>query len=179
MHRLDRNRHGGGVLLFVKDVFTCSVLYKGDFELEFIVLSIKQSVTTSPEFCIALFYRPPSSDNSVLDNLFSTLCSIFITLPCKLILLGDVNIDFLSSCTSLYRKLVSIMSSFNLHQIVSEPTRISNLCSTLIDLIFVSSSVFVKQCNTIPSLANADHLRAHNIFAEMCLRHLYCLQEGD
>ena len=161
VHRLDRNRHGGGVLLFVKDVFTCSVLYKGDFELEFIVLSIKQSVTTSPEFCIALFYRPPSSDNTVLDNLFSTLCSIFITLPCKLILLGDFNIDFLSSCTSLYRKLVSIMSSFNLHQIVSEPTRISNLCSTLIDLIFVSSSVFVKQCNTIPSLANADHLGLH------------------
>ena len=133
MHRLDRNRHGGGVLLFVKDVFTCSVLNKGDFEFEFIVLSIKQSVTTSPKFCIALFYRPPSSDNSVLDNLFSTSCSIFITLPCKLILLGDFNINFLSSCTSLYR---SIMSSFNLHQIVSEPTRISNLCSTLIDLIF-------------------------------------------
>ena len=67
-------------------------------------------------------------------------------------------------CSSpLYYKLLSIVSSFNLTQIVTEPTRISKTTSTLIDLIFVSPSVKVKLCSTIPPLANADHLGLHLI----------------
>ena len=58
----------------------------------------------------------------------------------------------------MYYKLLSIVSSFNLNQVSSEPTRISNTCSNLIDLICVSPSVCVKQCHTISPLANADHL---------------------
>ena len=49
------------------------------------------------------------------------------------------------------------MSSFNLTQIVSEPTRVTESSSTLIDLIFVTPTVIVKYCSTLPPLANADH----------------------
>ena len=49
------------------------------------------------------------------------------------------------------------MSSFNLTQIVSEPTRVTGSSSTLIDLIFVTPTVIVKHCSTLPPLANADH----------------------
>ena len=53
------------------------------------------------------------------------------------------------------------MSSFNLSQVVTEPTHVSNSISSLIDLIFVSSSVNVISCTTIPPLANADHYGLH------------------
>ena len=82
VHRVDRNRHGGGVLVFVKDLFNCSVVFKGTPEFEFIILSVNFSVEPSPEICIALFYRPPSTNSTLLDiyTLFFTLCNIFIAL---------------------------------------------------------------------------------------------------
>ena len=161
VHRVDRNRHGGGVLVFIKDVFTCSLLYRGTPEFELIILTANASVGSSPDFCIALFFRPPSSDHVLLDTLFSTLCNFFISLPCKVILLGDFNVDCLSPFTCLYRKLLSVVSFFNLSQVVKEPTRVASTYSTLIDLIFVSPSVCVNQCHTIPPLANSDHLGLH------------------
>ena len=100
VHRVDRNRHGGGVLIFVKSLFSCSVLFSGSPEFEFIILSIKCSVGPSPDFCVALFYRPPGSSYSLLDRLFSTLCNIFISLPNQVFLVGDFNIDFFS--TNIY-----------------------------------------------------------------------------
>ena len=53
--------------------------------------------------------------------------------------MGDFNINL--TISPLHLKLLSIVSSFNLSQIVTEPTRVSNSTSSLIDLIFVSSSV--------------------------------------
>ena len=164
VYRLDHNRHGGCILIFVKNLFSCSVVFKGNPDFELIIISVNTSVHSSPDFCIALFYRPPSSDNSIFDILFSTLCNIYLSLPPKILLIGDFNVDFLCS-SSLYYKLLSVVSSFNLTQIVTEPTRISKTTSTLIDLIFVSSLVEVKLCSTIPPLANADHLGLHLVVA--------------
>ena len=76
--------------------------------------------------------------------------------------MGDFNINFLATFL-LFFKLLSVVSSFNLSQVVTEPTRVSNSVSSLIDLIFVSSSVSVIKFSytTIPPLANADHYRLH------------------
>ena len=65
----------------------------------------------------------------------------------------------------MYHKLLSVVSSFNLSQVVTEPTRVSNFSSTLIDLIFVSSINYVQSCTTIPALANADHFGLRLIFS--------------
>ena len=78
--RLDRNRHGGGVLIYVKAVFTCSFLFKGTTNFECIILSVLcNSRSPSPDFTIALFYRPPCSNICVLDRLFSTLCNLDVS----------------------------------------------------------------------------------------------------
>ena len=52
-----------------------------------------------------------------------------------------------------------------LSQIVSEPTRIVNSASTLIDLAFTSTHRMVQLCETIPPLANSDHLGIHLILS--------------
>ena len=56
------------------------------------------------------------------------------------------------------------MSSFNLLQVVSEPTRIS-ATSSLIDLVFVSSPNMVHLCETNPPLATSDHLGIHLVLS--------------
>lgn len=110
------------------------------------------------------FYRPPNSGHAPLDTLFSTLCNTFLLCSSNLYLIGDFNVDFLSKVSPLYSKLLSIVSSFDLTQIVSEPTRITPHSTTLIDLIFVSSVDLVKFCKTISPLANADHCGLQLLF---------------
>ena len=170
--RLDRSRHGGGILIFVKSVFTYSLLFKGCVDFECLVMSVNSDKcnASSPDFTVVLFYRPPNSGHAPLDTLFSTLCNIFLLCSCNLYLIGDFNVNFLSKVSPLYSKLLSVVSSFNLTQIVSEPTRITPHSATLIDLIFVSSVHLVKFCKTISPLANADHCGLQLIFAITLLR---------
>ena len=157
--RLDRCRHGGGVLMYIKSVFTSCLLYKGTTVFEFIVVSIKCTVSSlsKPDLVIALFYRPPDSDHVLFDTLFNSLCSLDVSVLCNFYLIGDFNVDFFNLNSPLYNKLMSVVASFSLSQIVSEPTRVTDTSSTLIDLIFVSSPTNVLTCSTIPPLANSDH----------------------
>ena len=160
--RLDRTRHGGGVLIYVNNMFTHTVLFKGTPDCELLIVSIHKysninCSSTSPDFTIALFYRPPNSGFDPLDMLFSALCNIFVSSSPVFYLVGDFNINFLDVPTPLYHELISVVSSFNLTQIVSEPTRVTPTSSTLIDLIFVSSTVKIMACSTVPPLSNADH----------------------
>ena len=50
--------------------------------------------------------------------------NIFVSSSPVFYLVGDFNINFLDVPTPLYHKLISVVSSFNLTQIVSEPTRV-------------------------------------------------------
>ena len=157
--RLDKSRHGDGILLFIKSVFTCSVLFNGTAKFEFIVLSVKCNTISivNSDFAIGLFYRPPDSNASLLDTLFNTLCNLDVSVLSNLYLIGDFNIDCFCVNSYMYNKLMSVTSSFNLSQIVTEPTRVTSNSSTLIDLIFVSSTTLIEKCTTIPPLANSDH----------------------
>ena len=108
-------RHGGGTLIYVSHCFSHTILFKGSPEFEFIVISIF-SCNFSPQtsnFYIALFYRPPNTNVSLLDTLFSTLCNLNPTIFVNFCIIGDFNINFLSPPTYLYQKLLSVMSSFS------------------------------------------------------------------
>ena len=108
VHRADRNRHGGGVLIYTKDSFVCNVLNPHD-SLEIITLSIRTGVNKA---CFSLFYRPPASPIELLDDLFLYLVSIQSHYFCNnYILLGDFNIDFCNVSHSLSSKLSAIFNS--------------------------------------------------------------------
>ena len=49
--------------MYVKSVFTTSVLFSGATDFEFIVVSVKCNTlsVTKPDFVVALFYRSPDS----------------------------------------------------------------------------------------------------------------------
>ena len=132
--RLDRSRHGGGVLIYVNNLFNYSIMFKGALHFECLIVSVNCHARSSLEIIVVLSYRPPNSGHAPLDSLLSTLCNTNIPNSSKVCLVGDFNIDFFAQTTSLYFKLLSVVSCFNLTQVVSEPT-----------------------CVTDTSLANADH----------------------
>ena len=101
--RLDRNRHGGGVAVYINQVFPHNVIFLGNSTFECIIVSI---LIGSCKFCICLFYRPPNSSIEVLDNLYSVLGNIDVSLFSHFILIGDFNVDVMSPSQPLFSKLI-------------------------------------------------------------------------
>lgn len=154
--RLDRNRHGGGVMFFVISSLSHSLVFSGSENLELIVISLNLPQT---KVCVGLFYRPPNAPTCIFDNILSTLCTyVDVSLFSNFIFLGDFNVNVLNPSHPSFCKLHFLASSLCLTQIVSEPTHVTSNSHSLIDLIFMSSPSSLINCSTVPALANSDHL---------------------
>jgi len=72
--RRDRNHHGGGVLVYVKTQLAHDTsivpLPLAIDNLEFLPMSL---TFCNHKFCIATFYRPPSSTTLYFDRFYSVL----------------------------------------------------------------------------------------------------------
>ena len=148
--RRDRNRHGGGVLLYIKEnIPIMNVTRHATIELLFVEVSLKHC-----SLSIGLFYRPPSSDHS-LTELELFLESLPPTKLKNAVLLGDFNINLLSSSPSA-QNITSTLSTFHLSQIVTEPTRISS-SSSLIDHVYISDPSLANSCQILTALGSSDH----------------------
>ena len=89
--RRDRNRQGGGVLIYVHNKYSHSLVFSGSDDLELIVLTVN---IASVKVTLGLFYRPPSSSHFIFDTLLTVLCSyINVSLLANFILIGDFNVD--------------------------------------------------------------------------------------
>ena len=154
--RLDRNRHGGGVALYIRNCVSYNTVLYGSTGLEVIVVSLSKS---NFKLCLCVFYRPPSSPPAIFDNLCDVLLSVQQSYFSNFVLLGDFNVNFLDSSHSFYPYLCDLMTSFSLSQVVDTPTHFSpNGQSTLIDLVFVSNLDSLSNCSVIPQLSNSDHV---------------------
>ena len=139
--RRDRNRQGGGVGFYIQTSINFAVrsdLYVSSLEN----LCIEIRKPNSRPFLIATWYRPPCSSidlflchESFLEKLDS--------LDLEYYLLGDFNCNLASAkYDSNTRRLCEISDLFGLQQLITEPTRITESSSTLIDLIYT----YFKKC---------------------------------
>lgn len=75
-----------------------------------------------------------------------------------IILLGDLNVNLLCSHSSDSRRLLSLLSNFQLVQLINEPTRITSSSESLLDVMCVSNCFCVNSYGTHDLLNNSDHL---------------------
>ena len=115
--RRDRNQHDGGVAIFTHTSLSISTRLKHQ-EIELIGLDIRLKCKT---VTCCIYYRPPSSNSTDLDELESTIEQFPVAVQNNLILMGDFNIDY--SNNRHYPQLSSIQAKFGLKQVVSSPTR--------------------------------------------------------
>ena len=73
-----------------------------------------------------------------------------------IILMGDLNINLLAP-SNLSNKLSLIANEYNLTQLISKPTRITNHSQTLIDVLFTSNPDLFTSTGTA-ELTGSDHL---------------------
>jgi len=134
--RKDRNRHGGGVAIYIRDDINYTRRYDIEIDTnESIWLEIKQ-VHKKP-VVIGCLYR---SQTEGVDY-FSTLSEMvdgLINDNYEVILLGDLNCDFLK-VHSLTKHMSAFMELYGLNQTVTKPTRITPTSKTLIDVILTTN----------------------------------------
>lgn len=155
LRRQDRNRHGGGVCIYVRSDLSFNPrddLSHDELEATWIDLILPK---TKPILC-GVVYRPPQQCN--FYNLLEDLClahSEFIENEC--IILGDFNTDVSKSrrC-NLVKSLFDIMNMYNFSQIISDVTRVSKTSSSIIDLILISDTDKISQSGVL-DLGISDH----------------------
>ena len=149
--RRDRNRHGGGLALYVSDDIPSTCICQHlSLELLIVELKFKQGPLT-----LALYYRPPSSASDFVD-LEDAILSLSPSQLKSCLLLGDFNVD-LSNKSQLSIDLTGMLSSFHFTQLVNEPTRITRNCSTTIDHVYLTNPSLLSSCSICPPLASSDH----------------------
>jgi len=150
--RRDRNRRGGGIVLYIKDNISFSTPQCHD-TLE--LLSVEVSLRHH-KLLLILYYRPPSSTAEDLSLLESYLETIPPTLLRSAILLGDFNINLLSPNYTSHQ-LHSLTSKMNFTQVVQQPTRIFNNSNSLIDHVYLNEPESLEYCEVTPPLDSSDH----------------------
>ena len=149
-----KTSRGGGIAIYVKDCFNVVTLnFPTTNSIEQLWISIKLG---NNNVIVSGIYRPSHRiPYSNLDCLYQPLDYCNLNASC-IIMAGDFNIDQLDTTDPSVAYLLNITTTFNLTQIVSQATRITDSSSTLLDLIFVSHCDKVSNITHMP-LAFSDH----------------------
>ena len=153
--RNDRNRYGGGVVLYVRDNIPFSV--RNDLipnHLEMVCIEVSRPYNKS--FLISTWYRPPNSNLDIFDEwaLFLSKCD---NKNYELIIIGDFNCDVGKSPPDHQtQKLQFICCLYQIDQLITEPTRVTPTSATIIDLILTNRSENISESGVI-HLGISDH----------------------
>ena len=126
--RRDRDRHGGGIAVYIADNLSLNRL---DTPAD------KLSQQKSKKIHFGAIYRPPNLDASTFTDRLEEMLNNHVNESLETVLLGDFNFDYTSpnAATKNFQRIANL---FNLKQLITDPTRITQNSRTLIDLFFTS-----------------------------------------
>ena len=131
----DRNRHGGGVCIYVSTFLNFSI--RSDLLIRNLEnLAVQIRYPQSAPVVVVNWYRPPNSTADIFTSL-----EILIGLDSEFVefyLMGDMNCNMTSPGDNVSRSLLDITRIYDLQQIINEATRKTESTSTVIDLIFTN-----------------------------------------
>ena len=159
---------GGGVAMYIHE----SIPARRRFDLEHAQLELVFVEVTYnyKRFVVGTCYRPPGmnsqSINTFISDLQSSLNEICIENPEALFLLGDFNDRCLSWNSDhieseLKNKLLDLVTSNNLFQIIDEFTHVTPHSSSLLDLIITDAPGYVIDHGTKSPLGDPFHCRIY------------------
>ena len=145
-------KRGGGVVIYVKSVFSVSILDSITRPNYYEFLSLKIQIGPSPLVVVGV-YRPPSA---AADSIHALADLMSKYLDMELLVLGDFNLNWNNTTSNRFKE---VCSSLNLSQLITETTRPNlkdNSRDTLIDLIFSNKPDKIAACGVF-ELGKSDH----------------------
>ena len=134
----NRNQQGGGVAIYHRGIL--NVIDRDDLvqeDVEAVCLEIIKP--KSKPVLIASAYWPPNSQIEFLDKI-EVLFQNLDNDNKELIIVGDLNCDFLSNNLSNHTKRFNdIVNIFQLTQLINQPTRITEKTASLLDVALVNN----------------------------------------
>ena len=152
MIRNDRNTTlKGGIIVYVKNTLKVSVRNEiMDDNIETIWIEIIK--TKSKNRLLGFCYRPPSAKVSWYD-MFEKQLEAARSTGLDVGILGDFNLDLIDNQPTRW---LDIIKSYDMHQIVKGPTRITANTSTFLDHIYINNPKLVKEC-VVSDYSISDH----------------------
>ena len=153
VHRRDRNSRGGGVLVYV--AHSCRSWRRPDLEDPTVeVVWVELRVESHP-MLLCDVYRPPSSDGSLL-TIIGHMLEMAIGENKEVILMGDLNVNMMSTST-LLSSWNLIIEECSLTQLIGEPTHVTPTNESLLDVLFTTNPRLFASAGTF-AFSNSDHL---------------------
>ena len=161
--RKDRNRHGGGVLIAVSNLFQIEKIDIQDNTESLFVKILSKDCT----HIIISHYRPPGQGIDYTRRFTNSLSNIFSRYPdSRFILGGDFNlphVDWTSHSVlpenpykQISRLFLDKLSDLGLHQIINEPTRTTDHSSTILDLLITNHVDLISFSGVLPGFSDHD-----------------------
>ena len=160
--RLDRmeqrDKRGGGLCIYVKSMYAVAPIADWnnqiDQNIECLGLHIKHPHIKP--FNILCVYRPPDGNRKIFLKFFKNKLPEIVNERSETYIMGDFNIDYLAKDNLQKYRVINIESKHNLTQLISSPTRVTQLSKTFLDWIYSDSSCI---CNSgTINLNISDHL---------------------
>lgn len=157
----NRETRGGGVAIYVRNAYRTKLLQfflinvdMNGVEQLWIELNLNHK-----KYAVGVIYRAPNCSIpqflTTLEDCLNEILPNFDFLICG----GDLNIDLLKIESCGAKLLQNIFTSYDLKQIINEPTRVTVTSSTLIDHIICSESLNIKKS----SVNNIHNIADHNL----------------
>ena len=161
--RSDRRdeKRGGGCCIYVKSCYQAMEINKNaqinnEDQQGIEDIWIKVQVKKMESIIVGALYKNKTNIGHAYTE---KALQYFSTMKKKMYLFGDLNENQIEEANGkkINSKLKSILKRLNLHQIIDEPTRITESTKTIIDLIITNDKNSVLSKEVKPSIA--DHLK--------------------
>ena len=172
MFRKDRKKGGRGLIAFIStNIASKKVTAPAYKHVEVLAIEIK---TTCSTILLVGVYRPPKAAGndyfSKLEDELSSLCMWAELQKQTVILMGDLNLNRMDTNKREGKLLIDLEESFNLTCLINSPTRITNVSSTLIDVLLTNRpDYFIKSGTFDPEIS--DHCLIYGILNEKTIHH--------
>ncbi len=151
-------------MIYVKDEIVATE--RDDLSLPNVEMLWLEIKVKNKRIMFGTYYRAPGASAMVVDEFVSsidqTLDKVLNENPDMVVLLGDFNDKCMSwdgdhSDSEMGYKFYNCINDRNLFQMVEEPTRITESCSSLLDPIITDSPGYLDNVSTLPPLSDLDH----------------------
>ena len=155
--RKDRNKHGGGLVVYVRSSIVLTRL--AHLETRMLETIIFKVYFNKKYYLLIAAYRPPSLSKSTWSHeIQSILDTTALDYP-NIIIIGDLNCDLMSQSNNVNPdtlELNDICDIYDMDCIIKEPTRVTNVTSTLIDVILTTIPQHFLTSGTIDTYILCD-----------------------
>ena len=151
-----KDSRGGGICWYLKDHYDFKIIKLPNMnnipEMLWIEVSIKNI-----KMALGILYKPPKIPYSCFSSVFDNLINIYSKYQ-HTMLVGDFNINMLNETSCESRFLTNnLIEPFDLKQLITTPTRITEFSRTLIDLMLVGNTENILTSGSCDAPGVSDH----------------------